>query len=297
MLQIGIVIKMTGLLLLTPSTANSDPPLHVLMPAAHEHLARIGYRQAEKGDCLDYDSDDGICYRDMEGFSMEIGASFTTQRASPVPLNGALGNLTRASRVPVDTAFFGNKAPPERLRARITLLSGSQIDECHLGRWLFNWNLWAPLANVVTWEIPDTSTRELALVRRRLGSDPSEPPETLTVLRREGDQPIELFITHLPVGGRIVSAEAAAQPVPSSGEPRPRFRLLMKADHFNAYYDMLGVDSAARRPLPRLLWKVGSMCPWARDPEDKRITSMVTAMAAGAPTCMVAGGTPAPSSP
>ena len=294
MLQVGIVIKMTGLLLLTPSTANSDPPLHVLMPAAQEHRAWIGYRQVEEGDCPYYDSDDRICYRDMAGYSMEIGAPLTTQRASPVPLNGALGNLTRASRVPVDTAFFGNNPRPGRLRARITLYSGSQIDECHLGRWLFNWNLWAPLGNVVTWEIPDTVTRELALVRRRLGSDPSEPPETLTVLRREGDRPIELFITHLPVGGRIETALAAAQSVHSSDEPRARFRFLMKADHFNAYYDMLGVDSAGRRPLPRLLLKVGSMCPWARDPLSGQVTSMVTARSAGAPTCMVAGGTPAP---
>jgi hypothetical protein len=256
---------MTGLLLLTPSNSDYRLPYYALLPQADDHEAYLAYRQPEGG-CLDRSKRDvELCYFDIAGYDITIGPPTPTE---PVKFNGSLGNLSRAAGVPVPAAFL-DEQPPETLRARIRLNAGKQTAECHLARWFFNGNPWAPLGNVITWEFTDSRANEVVLTLRRIDRQ-GEPPETLVLPRPESGR-IELFIRHtLP-----------------EAEENYGDSFLMEARHFDYYYDMLGVAPAGWRPLPVLLRRELSQCPWPAG------TGPVT-RAPGAPTCLVAGGTPVP---
>jgi hypothetical protein len=280
MFQISVVIKLSGLLLLTPSNSDYELPYYALLPRADGHEAYFAYRRPTD-DCVEPTEWDGeLCYLNIEGYDITIGASVPP--AGSMPFNGSLGNVSGAAGIPVPEAFVGEHPPAEKLRGRIRLNAGEQTAECHLGRWLFNGNLWAPLGNVVTWEFTDSRTNDLVLTLRNLANSTTQ---TLVVQGSQSQNTFELFILHVPE------------------EDDRRVSFLMKARHFNHYYDMLGVDPAGRRPLPRLLLKVGSECSWlpSDDPVTKALADTrgirLLRTAPGAPTCLVAGGTPAPPGP
>lgn len=295
MLQIPVVVKLTGLLLLTPNTADHRLPMHVLMPVPHgSHLAQIGYRQTTNHRCDSYDLDLSICYRNMEGYYMDIGSEIASPGPNSVVFKGDIGDVSDAGNARVDPSYFGNNPGPY-LRARITLRSGTQTGSCNLGRWSFNGDGWAPLANVVTWSIPNGGTDSVLLTRRRFRSEPTAPPEILAVLRPVQGRPVELFIRQIPPNAaRLDVFRTEDERTHDSMHGllhRSPFKPLMNADHFEAFYDLLGLSPSASRPLPRLWLQVGSNCLWARSMNGV-LSGNINPLAPGTPTCMVAGGTP-----
>jgi hypothetical protein len=263
MLQIGVVIKMSGLLLLTPSTSEGQLPYYALLPKENHHEARLGYREPT-GLCPAGTEKDGeICYFRIEGYDITIG---TYTPAGPIELNGAVANVSRAAGMPVRTSLLGNHPPTDTLQARVRLNAGEQTDQCYLARWFFNGNPWAPLGNVITWTFTHSEPGNLKLTFRKL-DNLGGPTRTVEVPHpARGD--VELFILH-------------ALPPPED----TRTSFLMEARHFDHYYNMLGVAPTGRRPLPVLLRRdpLRSGCPWAPGSRSP-----------GAPTCLVAGGAPAP---
>jgi hypothetical protein len=275
MFQISVVIKLSGLLLLTPSNSAHELPYYALLPQAEGHEAYFAYRQPTGSCPVGVERDGELCYFRFEGDEITIGA--------PVPpdsvlLNGSLGNVSKAAGMPVTASLLGDHPPTDRLRARIRLNAGAQTDQCYLARWFFNGNPWAPLGNVITWTFTYTDPGDLVLTRRKL-ADLKGAPETI-VVRRPASGPFELFILHAP---------------PRDGA---KTSFLMEARHFNYYYDMLGVAPAGPRPLPVLLRKEASDCfsSWTQRAGDLGGISRVTT-SPGAPTCLVASGTPAPPPP
>jgi hypothetical protein len=272
MFQISVVVKMSGLLLLTPSNSGHALPYYALLPQAAGHEAHFAFRQPTGSCPAGTVREDDLCQFRFEGDEITIGAPVPTES---VPLNGSVGNVSKAAGVPVPRSLLGDHPPTDTLRARIRLNAGTQTDQCYLARWFFNGDPWAPLGNVITWTFSQSESGNLVLVLRKL-ADLDAPPETI-VVRRPASGPFELFILHAP--------------------PRddPKASFLMEARHFDYYYDMLGVAPAGRRPLPVLLRKEAPDCfsAWTRTPAGLDHISRVST-APGAPTCLVAGGTPAP---
>jgi hypothetical protein len=280
MFQIPVVIKMSGLLLLTPSNSSNALPYYALLPNASGHEAYFAYRQTAREGCEEWVEEQQLCVFDPAGYEITIGSAISMTAPSEVELNGAVGNVSKAAGVLVPASLLGSHPSTDGvrgIRARIRLNAGEQTDQCYLARWFFNGNPWAPLGNIVTWQFT-ADPGDLVLTRRKL-ADLEAPPETI-VVRRPASGPFELFILHVPQKENYSAS------------------FLMEARHFNHYYDMLGVAPAGRRPLPVMLRKQPSDCysSWTQRPGDLVAIHRVST-SPGAPTCLVAGGTPAPPGP
>lgn len=298
-----VVVRMTGLLLLTPSNPSNARPTHVLIPKTSYpvpiHFAQIGYRaHPDPGNCATYV--DGICYLDMDGWSMDISAGANPGGSIAMPSGAA--NVSDAVQKPLPKELLNDFPDMTRLRSRITLHAGQEKEGCALAKWK-----WTPqstgiethldLANVVEWEIPNMPlTRgRLLLVRKRL--DGLGTPETIDLGEPGGSGTIELFVRHIPTD------ELDHRPS-NVGPPT----LGHEARHFQAYYDLLG-HQGGNRPIPRVSRTVGYPrgCRWQETgstaqllPRAARVAERAMDARAAGPTwrspgmlsCMVASAKP-----
>jgi hypothetical protein len=286
-----LVIKMTGLLLLTPDTQAGNMPVHVLMPEPHgidAHVAQVGYRSTAaecRGANSKYDRDIGICYQDMTGWLMDIPEGLTAP-TSTLRLPRGLANVSSASSGLVDRSFFSDNPPGTKLRSRVSIHAGRPVDSCELGWWVYHTSLVALLTNVLTWEVPDAGQGSLVLRRRRFGSSVSE--ELVTLLPNNGI--VELFIRQIPPDQSLhymrMDPSHARNPTPASGRAA-NFSIGTRPSHFSAYYRMLGVTG----PLPRLVVKYSPTCTWARS-LDLTISGELDPFSPGTASCMVASALP-----
>ena len=315
MLQTMIVIKLTGLLLLTPDTRAGALPMHVLMPdrgihVPMTHTPEVGFLTSA-GNCnprpgsttppaaFAYDSVEGVCYVNMDGWSMEIG----TRSSNPTTVSLPIGtnNLSTALQKYVDRSLLGD-TPDARIRGRVTLNEGVPIDSCN--RYSFHVQRRGSdgalkdtilrLTNVLDWKIENFQEPTLALVRRRLNPQPGQKLDTVAVVAPVGNV-ITVLVRqlsdhdrqHLPQGPLVL------------GDP---------VTHFLAYFDVLGVPFSDQRP-PRLQsTQPNETCSWPYVPRfapSRRRMALVAPMAhagrhgqnvridaAGTAACMVASALP-----
>jgi hypothetical protein len=244
---VALVIRMTGLLLITPADAGGSGPVHVLFPQTghlrEPHVAQVGYRAPE---CAA--RPDGICWRDIAGLSLEVGQAAA---AGPVRLPYPESNLSNLLGLHVPASFLGTAPDAGVLKSRVTLNSGAVTGACALGRWSIPHPApGVPLANVVEWTIPDLPAESVVLRGTRLG----QPGVTETIrLPTNGSGTIELYIRHLPQDEAnyedgIVTEYEPAPAIP--GEP---------AKHFGPLYELLDGGPDAR-PLPVFLGETGESC-------------------------------------
>lgn len=265
--SITLVIKMTGLLLLTPDNRVGDLPMHVITPTTGHmvpaHVAQVGFRTRTPQDCLyQYDYAEQICYVNMDGWAMELGRIGTNGRQPPPSGAAKLSNATYR----VIRGRLGQN-PGRTVRSRVTLHSGGFIDHCSAAPWSFGGQT-INLVNVSTWsvQLPQTS---LVIVRKPLDRATGDPTqEDIAVPKLSGDT-IELFIRHIPadeVGRRSTrSAERPAARGRSQRTTRNAARptAITRATHFHAFYDFLGVPRNGNRPIPETSSSPKG-CVWAR---------------------------------
>lgn len=221
-----LIVRMTGLLLLSPSQANGNHPTYVLMPQTHGlvewHVAQVGYRAPGCAGLRD-----GVCWESLDGWSLEVGTSSTNPGAVRFPY--AESNLTQLTGLHVRRDLFDPQPDTGVLKARVILHSGAIADQCAMGRWSLRQDSERlPLANVIAWRIRNVPTASGVLRLKSL----RDPTRVKTIpLPSDG----QLFIRHV-------------RPTEISGlHPAPA--LHDTAEHFDAIYDLFDGDIAAR-PLP-----------------------------------------------
>lgn len=284
-LTASVLIRITGLLLLSPASGTSNHPTYVLMPTTQErHYAQVGFVSRSGAGCAWYQ--DRICYVDIDGWSLEIGNAEASTAAQP-PYG--LPNLSKAVERPVRSDVLAPTPNTAVLRARIALNAGDKAHTCPIARWEFSRDT-VELPNVVEWRIPDLGAQTLVLKRSRL-DDPSTV-DTITILEPEVNGIIYLFIRHVPEAERDHRYKGR---VLALGDP---------ATHFAAMYNLLDMTENRNRPLPTYRGRTWNVCAWA---VEERIQSLQLQMAMGPErrkpldldflnpgtlTCMPASGTP-----
>lgn len=320
MLQTTVLIRLTGMLLLTPNSQAGALPMHVLMPdrgmyVRMRHTPEIGFTTpADKcgprpGSSTDphafaYDSVEGVCYVNMAGWSMEIGKSPPTP--AHVALPTGTNNLSAVLQRYVDRSLLGD-TPDARVRARLTLNEGAPGAPCD--RYSFHVQRRGAdgvlkdtvmyLTSVLGWEIKNFPSSTLVLVRRRLNPQPGQRPDTVAIVPRDGNV-IRVYVRQLSDRDR----QHLPPETPAAGDP---------ATHFHAYFDLLKVP-LAERPVPTLAASQPAVgCSWSfverAEPPAQRALAMVMAQnerehavraafwtridAASTAGCMVASALPA----
>ncbi|HKP75017.1 MAG TPA: hypothetical protein VJT67_05705 [Longimicrobiaceae bacterium] len=278
LLQITVVVRLTGLLLMVPDSHVHDSaggdkgglPMHVLMPVegAHvpAHFAEIGWRSTEEA-CTEpyvYTSDTehaGFCWANLDGWSLDLGqggsptGTFDTPRHRPLIGGGPLGHA-------VDRTLFG-PTPGRALRSRITLYSGSVTGECPFAKWDFRGETDKELTSVLTWTFTTGTLRELTLVR--LQDNRGDPADTMTIgLPTPERNTLELYVRYIPVDEY------------AKGHKNGEIGKTM-ATHLHAFYDLLKVGAGAR-PFPLFKGETGTPCDFPKTP--------------GSPTCMIGSAFP-----
>lgn len=272
-LTVTLVIRMTGLLLLTPADAHGGRPTYVLVPQTHQlaeaHSARLGYRAQG---CPSRTG--GICWLDMNDWSYQVapGASH------PGPAHVSHANITRITGVPVPQNLFGPQ-PGAALKSRVMLYGGEVTDSCALARWSIR-NDTVTMPNVIEWTIRDVPESNLMIIRTPL-HQPGARPDTIP-LRPLAGQPVELFIGNIPE-------------VEWRGGWSPHPALSDTATHFHAVYDLLNAPHG-QRYLPVYRGRTGEMCSpmW---PVDRPQYALQPAGARDHPSpttvsCMIGSGFP-----
>jgi hypothetical protein len=199
-----VLIKLTGLLLLTPDTHAGALPMHVLMPdsgnhASPTHYPEIGYHTRTPRECgprpgsttdpaaFYYDSIQQICYVNMDGWSMEIGTRKDDSTSVVLPLGTY--NLSTALGTYVDRKLLSD-SPGTHVRSHLTLNEGAPEPDSSCAPYLFTVPRKRPngvetdsmrLTNVVAWRISDFREPGVVLVRRRLNSGIEDKPDTVWV--------------------------------------------------------------------------------------------------------------------
>jgi len=268
MQSLTLVLKISGLLLVTPHTQNGSGPTQILMPEPHNvgtHVAKIGYRRRNGTTLAHCDSSSGdICWVRMQGWSMDLGSDAGTSTIASTLPHGA-GNLTRrlGGQLPSDHA--GPK--PKGLDSRLTLHAGGMTSSCGLAEWRMkkidhpNEEERVRLINLMTWEMQYQSTNIIILKRKQINALGTVTEEVVDTLRPDGtSRTIELHVRHDPVQESEVQCPGG------------------EAVHFAALYHYLGIQN---RRLPRCV-RVNSDC----SPRDKRLLRD----APGTLSCMIASG-------
>jgi hypothetical protein len=282
--SILVVIRLTGLLLVTPANGNGGP-MHILFPeppgGIGAHVAQIGFWKADRTGCehwieiSDLPDKRGVCYVRLNNSTLTLGREGNSQL---VAVPG--GNASRVDNHPVDTAFLAptlQDAPALRaLRTRITLHEGFFDDSCALGRFTLRQHgevRPVNLFNVLRWtyRLPLRDSI-LELARRRFRTT-GVGVDSIWKVSADKSHTIELFIRSIPTN------EAGTDLTDDDIEPGN------EVPHFGAFYRLLSPPAAG--PLPRLVAETGQSCWW---PMARKIEKMD--FTAGTMSCMVAGGDP-----
>jgi hypothetical protein len=280
MLQFTVLIKFTGLLLLTPNTNAGALPLHVLMPIPGSqvpmpHFPEVGVKipkdQCSVGGDIWWDEAGEVCYVNMDGWFMEIGPP-SGGSPSPVKLPFETTNLSTALHRYLDAALLGETPDRTRLRSRVTIYSGApgpspscELYEFKIKNPIGSGTTTSPLTNVLDWRIDNVQQPELVLVRRPLNPGAGhDRPETVFVVPPTSGV-VEVYVRQVPDDERQHKTPTETQQPP------------FKNTHFHAYYDLLEIPWD-ERVLPDLTGRTATpSCPWPGNP-----------FAPGAPTCLVA---------
>jgi|GEM_PF-5229382 len=296
MLQITVLIRLTGLLLLTPDKQAGDLPMHVLMPSpgAHvpmPHVPEIGFLTSSAAACkpysgsttapaaFQYDPQERVCYVNMNGWWMEIGTRRIGNPPAPQLPPGVM-NLSTALGFFVERSLLGN-TPDSRIRSRVTLNDGVPGDTCNRFRFRVRKrdvngtvkDTVLSLTNVLDWQIHQFQQPNLVLVRRRLNPPQGmDKPDTLFIVPPRGGV-ITLFVRQLTQKEK----DHVGIPSPALGD---------SATHFHAYLDLLKVPESGRR-VPTLQSTGGPPCDWPFVPSFVR-----PLFSPGTAGCMVASALP-----
>lgn len=255
---LSLVVQMTGLLLLVPPK-NPTGNTQVLMPDVENHVAVIGFkRSSDPGYCdVDYDKALHICYVNMNGWSLAAPSATLSPGGLP---KGAV-NLTRFAGKPVNLADAIDSS-----RAVVALAPGLVTDTCSLASWTFN-----PVGNegperlsfvnVMEWIVPAVPGNAVTLVRTSK-SNPGQT-ETFGPLQANDQNEVELLVMHLPTDElnewRGLRSPGSADRDESEAVS-PRTHGEMRA-HFNAFYNTMGVQQGAPRPVPQRPRRLRYVCP------------------------------------
>lgn len=259
---VGLVVQMTGLLLLVP-TANQG--LQVLMPRVADHDALIGFKGPDQG-CWRYDTPRGICYVNMDGLSLH---PMGVKAGAGAPATSAL-NLTHGSGKKINIPQAKG-----RLRSEITLGPGVEREQCSLAQWTFDPvghdtpPSTVQLINVANWEIDDIGANSIVLTRSRL--DGTDTVRIATLLPNK-DGRIELLVMHVPrketnhffSSTRVQAADTSdAQLQPHGDDDEDEDVVPMVRKHFHAFYNLMGVDpDSTKRPMPTDFKRQKEFCPF-----------------------------------
>jgi hypothetical protein len=270
---ITVIVHMTGLLLLAPSSPTGAYPLHVLAPRPNatmpHHAPELGW-SSTKHACdtsrYRFDKAEKLCYVRLDSMAVELGAG-GQPTSSLVPPVGLVVVSTQAN--PVKRAWFGNM-PGDEIRSRVTLLSGSARVGCPYAKWKVG-STEVILDNVVNWVSTGVPGPSITLMGSRLNVDSTNPPTVNLGTLQAKHGVIELWLRQEPSGA--MGGGSGSQ---------------NKAVHFHSFYDVLGVganDQTARR-IPEVKTKLNRHCRWgSKDFLDEN---------PGTATCMPAGGLPPP---
>lgn len=293
--EFSLIIKMSGLLLLSPPNSPNDAT-NVLMPAANNlptHVTWLAFAGNPNGPyCMFPES--GFCVVDMNGWALEPVKAGT---GTPQTLTSGAANLSHASGRNLASHFLGMR-PGRRVRSRVTLRSGFVSNECALATWRFEPMGSSPVAlnNVVEWTIPHLSQDRLVLERIPLDPAAGDTRQTIATLYPV-DGVIELYIMHVPPDeafqlSRRVAATASNDAPQQATETKRTPHVMSgttnsgEATHFHAFYDLLGAQPH-ERPLPHSPTENRPACPmWMTDVLRQRFRFELTS--AYALSCMVA---------
>jgi len=267
-----LIIHMTGLLLLAPQAPGTFP-LHVLMPTEGQsgqplHVAQLGWRsiQSECPNTTGYTFEPGgmfgkgICYFKIDGLSVALGEG-GTPTSSILPPVGPF-DVSYLHRV--NPTWFG-AMPGGQIRSRVSIYSGRALEGCPYASWTIGSTPGVNLPNVITWEttIPGPL---LALTGTKLNQIGT--PATVTIKPTPfTTSTIELFVRQEPE-------------ITPTTYPKPWI-----ANHFHAFYDLLGYQSGEPRIIPYNGAATGLGC-------NKSQKLLLALPAPGTPTCMPVVGSP-----
>jgi hypothetical protein len=302
MTTLTIVIRLTGLLLLTPESYNPIDrqyylPLNVLMPQTPgpvqiaRHIPEIVFSSTSqecptKMDHLKLDQywRAGYCHVNIDGWSVDIGTPSTpTIFAETVPQ----ANLSRFFGVPLKRSLF-TEVPGTQggaIASHVNIYGGSQSGKCLFGTFTIGSSSPVPLINVVEWTT-SVQSATFPLVRRRTKAGVEEREE-LTTLRagkstvyvRNAPEPT--YLSELPIGiaRRMRSSTMAAV----HARPHP-VNHQYTVDHYRAFFHLLNVTADP----PQLHQQSNERCPWDPDVSRKALRKDDP----GTQTCMVGVGLP-----
>lgn len=221
-----LVIRMTGLLLISHTDARDSLPAYVLVPKTHmlseRHVAQVGYRTSPLL-CPNGLDDNGVCWENLAGWSLELGPSIAGKTGLP----HAEANLTSNTGLRVRNALLRRGVDPTGLLAsRVILNSGEITDECAMAQWSIQTDSQrVHMPNVLVWRVPNVT--EL-----RMKSLTNSGEKTIPLPRD-----LELFIRHVP------EAETRGfVPVIPLREP---------AHHYSAIYNLFEGNGTRHLPVYR----------------------------------------------
>lgn len=306
MTTLSIVIRLSGLLLLSPdsfSTSNGKYylPLHVLMPQtpgiaqiAH-HIPEIVFSSTSQECPTKLDSSmeldqywrTNYCHVKIDGWSVDIGTPATpTLFTEWVPQ----ANISRFFNARLDRDLFSKEVPGTaggKLASRVNIYGGAQSDDCLFGWFTIGFFSPIPLVHVVEWTTSVQGTT-FPLVRRRVNAAGMPQAETLTTLRAGKstvyvrNAPESTYLSELPAG--IAAKTARGQ---RDSTMAPTHSATVTVDHYRAFYHLLGIDGS---PVPKLYVPANEQCPWDLAVSRKALFKDDP----GTQTCMVAVGLPRP---
>jgi hypothetical protein len=277
-----VVVHMTGLLLLVPSTQTGQV-MNVLLPHAPHHKGRLVFGMEPGPDVADLCVDPamvtthGICHVDLTKWELKpFGAGGDAPPVGAQLPAGVLNVRHLAGRQ--------YKASPSEAARQVTFAAGwTGPTHCSLANWTYQpvdeqGTLQAPqrasLVNVLTWEIRTPTSLDLVFSR------PGHPDIKVKLLSPPANGRIELILAH------VHEDEVKHLPPSSAGQVEPG-----NADHFKLFYDLVvhqgQKPTPTNRPVPTDPKPIANRaCPVDVTVGAHRMTDEANAL--GTYACMVA---------
>lgn len=296
-MPITIIIRITGLLLLTSADANFPDgrlPAYIFMPqtgtnGVEKHSPEIGYWDTGPNRCEN--PVDGICWVSIEGYSLTIGHSPSSTKMAKRPYSG--GNLSHAVGRTMG-AKSRTQLPGEKVAARIRLYEGFAEPPCVQFQSTFDGHPDA-FPNVVEWRINNYKDPDLRLTLRGLNGNALKSQKLPPLFADSTTREIELFVRHNLPGDMKLVPFSSTVTAPNRNRGGQTNIADHSARHMDAIYDMLGVPKDGHRPHPEyagdILDSDGSLhrCLWTKSPLTGQDLYLVPP-AVGTFGCMVASG-------
>lgn len=244
MQSLTVLIRMTGLLLLTPQNSDGTGTMHVVMPKTGAsvgtpiHFAQLGYDPTLFGPACPHQLEDGLCYLDVGSSMVNIGAR-ASGPGTTLPQPG-IADITEATGANVPRSRFEKK--DTKVFALINLYSATITDTCAIAEWEYGppqHRRRQNLSNVVDWKIQNLPGTDLPLYRNNMPGEAVDSVPLVTLRPAQGTRTIELYLRH--------SSKPAA-----SGR------------HFHVLHDLAGAGGTnlPDTPVPIILNGEPRQCDW-----------------------------------